>query len=76
MAHYAVSDVKALLAERDWESFDQMIKWLEHQPADAQAGLSAADRQDLIRDLTRARDGGVELTDKAGELYRAIVQPD
>ena len=76
MAHYAVSDVKALLQERDWQSYDDMIKWLEHQPADPTGGLSAADRQDLIRDLSRARDEGVELHRTAGELYRAIVQPD
>lgn len=73
MANYAVSDVKHILQDREWSSWDELIASLESEQPDASAGLSARDKDELLRDLRRARDDGQELVSKAGELYRAIV---
>jgi len=73
MANYAVSDVKHILADREWESWDELITALEKEPPDATGGLSARDKEELLRDLRRARDGGEELVSKPGELYRTII---
>jgi hypothetical protein len=77
MANYAVSDVKFVLEAGDWSDWDPMIKWLEDQPAgDPTSGLSATDKDELLRDLRRARDEGQEFVTRAGELYRSIVAVD
>ena len=73
MANYAVSDVKHILADREWGSWDELISSLEKEAPDATGGLSARDKDELLRDLRRARDDGQELVTKPGELYRAIM---
>ncbi len=73
MANYAVSDVAQILRERDWNDWDELLHWLEGQPANPQEGLSQRDKDELLRDFARARDEGVELTQDAGELYRTII---
>jgi hypothetical protein len=73
MANYAVSDVAHILGDREWQSWDELIGSLEKEQPDATAGLSARDKDELLRDLRRARDDGQELVTKPGELYRAIM---
>jgi len=72
MANYAVSDVKRILDERDWQSWDELLGWLRDEPIDTPGGFSATDREELLRDLTRLRDEGQELLKRPGELYRAV----
>ena len=73
MANYAVSDVKHILGDRQWQSWDELISSLEKEQPDASGGLSARDREELLRDLRRARDDGEELVTRPGELYRTII---
>ena len=73
MANYAVSDVKHILRDREWGSWDELISALEKEQPDANGGLSARDRDELLRDLRQARDDGAELVSKPGELYRTII---
>ena len=73
MANYAVSDVAQILRERDWNDWDELLRWLEGQPANPQAGLSQRDKDELLRDMRQARDDGQELLKEPGELYRAIM---
>ena len=73
MANYAVSDVAQILREREWSDWDELLAWLEQQPAQADRGLSQRDKDELLRDFAKARDEGVELTQDAGELYRTIM---
>jgi hypothetical protein len=72
MANYALSDVTGILRAGEWKGWDDLLEWLRAQPANAQDGLSETDKSELIRDLQRARDGGVEFVSRPGELYRAI----
>jgi hypothetical protein len=76
MARYGVSDVAMLLRESGAGDWADAIRWLKHHPADPSAGLSAGDREDLLRDLSRARENGVAFAHKPGELYRAIFHED
>ena len=73
MANYAVSDVAQILREREWSDWDELLHWLEKQPANPQAGLSQRDKDELLRDMRQARDDGQELVREPGELYRAII---
>ena len=73
MANYAVSDVAQILRERDWNDWDELLRWLEGQPANPQEGLSQRDKDELLRDMRQARDDGQELLKEPGELYRAIM---
>ncbi len=73
MANYAVSDVAQILRERDWNDWDELLHWLEGQPANPQEGLSQRDKDELLRDFRQARDDGQELLKEPGELYRAIM---
>ena len=73
MANYAVSDVAQILRERDWNDWDELLRWLEGQPANPQEGLSQRDKDELLRDMRQARDDGQELVREPGELYRAIM---
>jgi hypothetical protein len=73
MANYAVSDVAQILRERDWNDWDELLRWLEGQPANPQEGLSQRDKDELLRDMRQARDDGQELLREPGELYRAIM---
>jgi hypothetical protein len=74
MPNYGVSDVERILRAREWRDWDEMIKWLERQPAnDPTRGMSAEDRNDLLRDLRRARDAGEPLVRDPGDLYRALM---
>jgi hypothetical protein len=72
MANYGVSDVAAILRAQDWTGWDELLAWLRRQPADAQAGMSQRDKDELLRDMTAASEQGVELVREAGALYRAI----
>jgi hypothetical protein len=72
MPRYGVSDVALLLRESGAGDWAQAIRWVRHQPANPSAGLSAGDREDLLRDLERAREDGIAWVDHAGELYRAL----
>jgi hypothetical protein len=73
MANYAVSDVAQILREREWSDWDELLHWLEKQPANPQEGLSQRDKDELLRDMRQARDDGQELVREPGELYRAIM---
>ncbi len=73
MANYAASDVRRVIQEREWESWDELLEWLAAQPDDPTSGMSARDRDELLRDLGRLRDEGRELTRDAGELYRQAL---
>jgi hypothetical protein len=73
MANYAVSDVAQILREREWSDWNELLAWLEKQPAQPDRGLSQRDKDELLRDFAKARDEGVELTQDAGELYRTIM---
>ncbi len=73
MANYAVSDVAQILREREWNDWDELLHWLEKQPANPQEGLSQRDKDELLRDMRQARDDGQELLKEPGELYRAIM---
>ncbi len=73
MANYAASDVRRILEEREWGGWDELLGWLAEQPDDPQGGMSARDRDELVRDLGRLRDEGRELTRDAGELYRQAL---
>jgi hypothetical protein len=73
MANYAVSDVAQILREREWSDWDELLHWLEKQPANPQEGLSQRDKDELLRDMRQARDDGPELVREPGELYRAIM---
>ena len=75
MPNYGVSDVIGLMRERDWQSWDELLGWLEEQKGheEADRGTSERDRAELVRDLTRLRDEGHPLPKEAGELYRAAV---
>jgi hypothetical protein len=73
MANYAASDVRRILEEREWSGWDELLDWLADQPDDPQGGMSARDRDELLRDLGRLRDEGRELTRNAGDLYRQAL---
>lgn len=73
MANYAVSDVAHILGDHAWQNWDELIDSLEREQPDASGGLSARDKDELLRDLRRARDEGQELLTRPGELYRAIM---
>ncbi len=74
MAGYAISDVRMVLAEREWDNWDELLLWLERLDGDAQAGMSDRDRLDLLGDLRQLRDGGTPLTDDVKELYQQLAE--
>lgn len=73
MAGYAISDVRMVLAEREWDNWDELLLWLERLDGDAQTGMSDRDRLDLLGDLRQLRDGGTPLTDDVKELYQQLA---
>jgi hypothetical protein len=73
MAGYAISDVRMVLAEREWDNWDELLLWLERLDGDAQTGMSDRDRLDLLVDLRQLRDGGTPLTDDVKELYQQLA---
>jgi hypothetical protein len=74
MAGYAISDVRMVLAEREWDNWDELLLWLERLDGDAQTGMSDRDRLDLLGDLRRLRDDGTPLTDDVKELYQQLAE--
>ena len=72
MAGYAISDVRMVLNEREWDNWDELLLWLEGLDGNAQDGMSDRDRLDLLGDLRKLQDGGTPLTDDVGELYQAL----
>ncbi len=73
MAGYAISDVRMVLAEREWDNWDELLLWLERLDGDAQTGMSDRDRLDLLGDLRQLRDAGTPLTDDVKELYQQLA---
>ncbi len=73
MAGYAISDVRMVLAEREWNNWDELLLWLERLDGDAQTGMSDRDRLDLLGDFRRLRDNGTPLTDDVKELYQQLA---
>lgn len=73
MAGYAISDVRMVLAEREWDNWDELLLWLERLDGDAQTGMSDRDRLDLLGDLRQLRDDGTPLTDDVKELYQQLA---
>ncbi len=73
MAGYAISDVRMVLAEREWDNWDELLLWLERLDGDAQTGMSDRDRLDLLGDLRQLRDDGTPFTDDVKELYQQLA---
>jgi hypothetical protein len=72
MSGYAISDIRTVLREREWDNWDELLIWLEQRDGDAQAGMSDRDRVELLGDLQKLRDQGTPLTQDVGELYQQL----
>ncbi len=72
MAGYGVSDIRTVLREREWDTWDELLSWLEQQEGDAQSGMSDRDRVELLGDLGKLRDEGCPLTRDVTELYHQL----
>jgi hypothetical protein len=73
MSGYAISDVRAVLREREWDNWAELLLWLEQQEPDAQGGMSERDRDELARDLRKLEERGTPFSQDVSEIYQELA---
>ncbi|GAA1795225.1 hypothetical protein HC028_18240 [Planosporangium flavigriseum] len=70
---YDASDLESVLRVREWRNWDEVIQWLRTE-GDNHRRLTPGEVRNMVADMERARQRGVQFKPDAQYLWRELKQ--
>jgi hypothetical protein len=70
---YGLSDLESVLRVREWRNWDELLEWLRNE-GDKHRRLTPGEVRNMVEDIERARQRGVQFQPDAQYLWRELKQ--